>query len=106
MATLRPLSNTVLFQFLDRTDGKMGSFTERTRSGLIIPTVKSTQKVARWGTVVAVGPKVEGLEPGDFIMIEALMWTRHEVFEGQKIWKTNDEKILFVTNDIALTVMY
>jgi co-chaperonin GroES (HSP10) len=103
---LRPLNNTVLFQHMDQTTGQSGSFSERTRSGLIIPKLQSTQKGERWGKVVAVGPDVHGVEPGEFILIEPLMWTEHEVFEGEKIWKTNDTKILLVTDDESPTVSW
>lgn len=106
MSTLRPLRNTVLFRFLDETGGSRGEFSERTRSGLIIPKLQSTQKGERWGKVVAVGPDVAGVEVGEFILIEPMMWTNHEVFEGEKIWKTNDEKILLVTDDESQTVPY
>jgi co-chaperonin GroES (HSP10) len=103
---LNPLGNTVLFSFLDDTGGQAGTFTERTRTGLIIPKLQSTQKGERWATVTAVGPDVVGLSPGDFILIEPLMWTRHVVFEGEKVWKTNTDKIIMATKDINLTIQY
>ena len=104
--TLRPLSNSILFEFLDRTGGAAGAFSERTRSGLIIPKTQSTQRKERWGRVLYLGPDVEGVQIGEFILIEPLMWTTHETFEGQKIWKTNSEKVLMVTGDESLTVSY
>jgi co-chaperonin GroES (HSP10) len=103
---LRPILNTVLFTFLDKTEGAKGAFSERTRGGIILPTVKSTQRDDRWGRVEAVGPDVYGLEVGEFILIEALQWNRSEVFEGDKLWKTDDTKILLVTTDENLTVNY
>jgi len=105
MATLRPFGHNILFKFLDETSGSRGEFSERSRSGLIIPKLQNTQKGERWGEVLAVGPDA-GVEVGDYILIEALMWTRNEVFEGQKIWKTNADKVMAVTSDIALTVQY
>lgn len=104
--TLRPLSHTVLFQFLDTTSGQEGRFSERTRSGLIIPTLQQTQKGERWGRVVAVGPDVEGISAGDFVLIEPLMWNVHGKFEGEKFWKTNADKILAVSNELADTVQF
>lgn len=108
MPSLRPLRNNVLFEFLDQTGGAQGKFTERTRSGLIIPNLQSTQKDHRWGKVLAVGPEAEtdGIKVGDFILIEALMWTNHEVFEGEKLWKTDTSKIMCVTDDESQTVTY
>lgn len=105
--SLRPLGNTVLFQFLDATVSKGGRFTERTSGSIILPVLDSNQKNQnRWGKVVAVGPKVEGLEPGDFILIQALQWTFGSHFEDDKIWKTNDEQILAVTNDEDSTIQF
>jgi co-chaperonin GroES (HSP10) len=106
MKKLQPIGITILFQFLDETNGAHGSFSERTRSGLIIPTLSTTQKGERWGKVIAVGPKVEGILPGDFVMVEPLMWTRRVELDGENIWKTNTDKIMMVTSDIKLTVQY
>jgi co-chaperonin GroES (HSP10) len=106
MSTLRPLGNTILFTFLDATSGSAGKFTERTRGGLIIPQLQSTQKGERWGKVTHIGPDVEGIAVGEFILIEPMMWTTHEVFEGEKVWKTNDTKVMAVTDDESLTVTW
>jgi co-chaperonin GroES (HSP10) len=105
MATLRPFGNNILFKFLDETGGSRGEFSERSRSGLIIPKLQNTQKGERWGEVLAAGPDA-GVEVGEYILIEPLMWTRNEVFEGQKIWKTNADKVMALTSDVALTVQY
>lgn len=104
---LRPLKNTVLFSFLDETAGAKGRFTERTKGSIVIPVLNTSQdKTPRWARVTAVGPDVDGVQPGDFILIEPLQWTRHEVFEGDKIWKTDDSKILCVTDDEASTYQF
>ena len=98
---LRPLRNNVMFKFLDETLGIKGAFTETTNSGIIIPRTNSTQKVSRWGEVVALGPDAEagGLNVGDYILIEALMWMEGVKFGDGKVWKTDDTKVLAVTND-------
>ena len=103
---LRALNHSVLFKFLDETSGQTGSFSERTRSGLIIPKLKGTQKGERWGEVLVIGPDVKGVLVGDYILIEPLMWTMGEVFEGTKVWKTNTDVIMAVSNDLADTVQY
>lgn len=100
---LRPLRNNVMFKFLDDTAGEKGVFTDTHRSGIIIPRSTKNQKVHRWAEVVALGPDAEagGLCVGDFILIEALMWMEGVKFEGSKVWKTDDSKVLAVTNDRA-----
>ena len=106
LSQLRPLGSTILFQFMDETSGARGEFSERTRSGLIIPRIENTQKGERWGRVIAVGPDVDGVLVGEFILITPLMWTNYESFDGQKIWKTDDTKVLMVTDDESQTVPY
>lgn len=104
---LRPLNNTVLFKFLDDTSAKGGRFAERTKSSIIIPVLDSVQKTTnRWGRVVAVGPKVDGLEPGDFILIQALQWTFGAEYDDQKVWKTNPDQVIVVTNDESETIQF
>jgi co-chaperonin GroES (HSP10) len=93
-----------MFRFIEETGGSKGRFAERVRaSGIIIPSSVTAQKVARWAQVVCVGPKAAeaGLNPGDYILIEALMWMEGTTFEGEKLWKTDDSKIMAVTNDFA-----
>lgn len=97
---LRALGSNILFTFLDDTAGAKGRFAERTKGQIIIPVLDSAQhKTDRWGKVVSVGPNVYGVSPGEFILIKALQWTRSGEYEGQKIWKTNDEQVIVVTDD-------
>jgi len=101
--TLLPLKSNVMFQFLDETAGAKGRFTDRkTESGIIIPTLDSSQKLPRWGKVIAAGPESE-VKEGEYILIEALMWSFGIEFEGEKIWKTDDSKIMMVTEDVQET---
>jgi co-chaperonin GroES (HSP10) len=97
---LRAIGNSILFTFLDETSGKAGRFTERVKSNIIVPILNSTQtNTHRWGKVVAVGPDVYDVSPGEFVLIQSLQWTLNAEFNGSKIWKTNDEQILAVTHD-------
>lgn len=100
MTTIRPLKNNIIFRFLENTFGKKGAFIEKaTAAGIIIPPTQSTQKVARWGEVIAAGPDCT-VKPGDYILIEALMWMEGVKVDDQKVWKTDESKVLVVTNDI------
>jgi co-chaperonin GroES (HSP10) len=97
---LRPLRNNVMFQFLEDTGGQKGRFHERARaSGIIIPPTMSAQKVARWGRVVAAGPLAE-VKEDDLILVEAMMWMEGSKWENGQVWKTDDTKILAITDDI------
>lgn len=100
MTTIRPLKNNVMFRFLDHTGGAKGRFTDTLRSGIIMVPGVAHQKVHRWGEVLALGPDCAGLAVGDYILIEALMWMEGTKVEGVPMWKTDDTKILAVTNDI------
>lgn len=100
---IHPLRTNIVFQFLDETAGKKGRFTDRkTESGIIIPTLDSAQKEPRWGVVTAAGPDSE-VKEGEYIFIEALMWSYGFEFEDEKYWKTDDSKVLFATDDYELT---
>jgi co-chaperonin GroES (HSP10) len=98
-----PLRNNIMFCFLDETSGSKGKFTERKlASGIVLPTLDSSQKLPRWGEVLAAGPESQ-VKPGEYILIESLMWTFGTEVDGQKMWKTDDQKIIMVTDDINET---
>lgn len=100
MATLKPLKNNVMFEFLDSSGGGKGRFTPRaTASGIIMLATTGEQKKNRWGMVIAAGPDAD-VAPGEYILIESLMWMEGTEVDGVKMWKTDDTKILAVTNDI------
>ena len=100
MTTIRALNNNVIFKFLDIRTSEKGSFIETTLSGIIIPRTNSTQRVHRWGVVVSAGPKATVTE-GDYILIEALMWMEGVRINEEMVWKTDDSKILAVTDDVS-----
>lgn len=103
---LYPFKHTVLFQFLDATEGAEGAFSERSRAGLIIPRLQATQKGERWGKVIAVGPEAADILIGDYVLIEPLMWTLNGRIASEKFWKTNADKIMAVTNDLSETTQF
>lgn len=102
MSTLRALNNTIMFKFLDETSGAKGRFTDTIPGSILVAVPTTTgQKVHRWGEVLLIGPLVDDtLKVGDYILIESLMWMEGTVVEGQKMWKTDDTKVLAVTSDI------
>jgi hypothetical protein len=107
LSALLPVGKSILFQFLDETGGGKGRFQERTSTGIIIPVLNGAQTTDnRWGKVVAVGSDVVGISPGEYIWIEALKWSSHETFNGEKVWRTIDDVVLCVTDDITETVKW
>lgn len=96
---IKPLGNNVMFRFLDITGGAKGRFTDTHRSGIILVPTVASQKVHRWGQVIASGPD-SAVAEGDYILVENLMWMEGTQVEGVKMWKTDDSKILAVTDDI------
>lgn len=100
MPKLTALRDVILFEFIDETSGIKRGFTDVTNSGIIIPQADSKQKVARWGKVLAKGPD-SGVEVNQFILIEGLQWTTRTEVDGQVLWKTEDSRILAVTDNIT-----
>jgi co-chaperonin GroES (HSP10) len=99
---IKPLRNNVRFQFLDATHGTKGAFTpRRTASGIVLLATESEQRRNRWGKVVAAGPDAS-VEVGEFILIEALMWMEGVSIDDEKIWKTDDTKIIVATTDESM----
>ena len=102
-STIKPLRNNILFIFLDETSGPKGKFTDRkTKEGIILPILDSTQKHPRWGKVLAVGPDTT-VKVGEYILIEGLQWTFGVKLDDVKMWKTDDSRVIVVTDDLMDT---
>lgn len=73
-----------------------------TEGGIVLPVLDSGQKSARWGKVIAAGPDAQ-VAIGEYILVEGLMWTFGTEVDGVKMWKTDDLKIMMVTDDVNET---
>lgn len=105
--SLRPLNNTILFSFIDDSAG--GMFISKTHSGILLSQVPKdfdAQRTPRWGRALAIGPKVNDVRIGDLILIEGLQWTEGFKYDEVRIWKTDEEKVMAITNDINNCVQY
>jgi len=90
---LNPLNNDILFVFNDEIE--QGKFVDKYGSIYLGRNQEATIKQPRWGKVIAVGPTADKeIKPGMNIMIEALAWTKGLEYDGFKIWRTIDTKIL------------
>lgn len=99
---LKPLHNSIIFQFLDDVVIRRGvtQFQEKTNWGFQISSYDESCKKPRWGVVLAVGPTVDkSITVGTKILIEALKWTESHEHEGIKFWRTNDEQVMAIDED-------
>lgn len=98
MHKLKVLNNSILFEFIQQTIN--GQFSETTSFGLAIIESKDKQlKTPRWGKVLSVGSKVKetDIQEGTYILVEPLMWTTNLEFEGSKVWRTTEDKVLAIS---------
>jgi co-chaperonin GroES (HSP10) len=98
LADLKAIGNKIIFQFCQETYG--GQFHSTTRHGIVIMENADKQLAsARWAKVVKTGPRVtDDIKVGDYVLIESLQWTTHQVWNKEKFWMTTDEKILAVSD--------
>jgi co-chaperonin GroES (HSP10) len=96
MKNLEPIKNSIIFSFDDVAVVK-GRFVETTESGIYLGKDYTLDAGApRWGRVLSLGPDVKDVVDGDKILIEASQWTYEMEFEGKKIWRTTEDKVLAV----------
>ena len=103
---LKPLNNSFIFTFF--SDTAEGRFIEKNAGRIILTNQDmSTQaKYARWGKVVAVGPKVEGFSVGDIVLIKALQWTKELKWEEKPYWKSDESQVIAIGEDESVTFTY
>lgn len=95
---LEAISNHILFEFVDRIQGK--EIYDRTASGIIIAgTSTGDQNKDRWGHVLAVGPEVTDVKVGEYILIARLKWTNGVEVEGKTYWKTDINQVLAASEE-------
>lgn len=100
---LEPLQGNIIFQFLDEISGTKREFRARsTLGGISLVTYQNEQKQPRWGVVVAVSEESD-LKPGDYILIQGLMWSNGTTFSGVDVWKTDEHQVLMYTQDVTET---
>lgn len=93
---IKPLSNNVLFTFVDEV--RDGMFFDM-HNGLVVgKTIDGSTKEPRWGTVLAIGPDVNenDIQVGKRILIEPLRWTEALKVNGVKYWFTRVNEIMCV----------
>lgn len=91
---IRPLHDSILFTFLDQAGSK--GFSSVSEAGIIIKTAEDSLNSPRWGKVLATGPKVTDVLPGQVVLIEALRWTEGFKHDGITIWRTLEKDIMAI----------
>lgn len=95
---LRPLQDSILFTFIDPIRGIM--FVEETDSGIFLgQSHQLSAAMARWATVLAIGPKVKNIVVGTKVLIEPLQWTIGFTWGGVRVWKSDASKVLAIMED-------
>lgn len=82
MSTFNPIRNRVFVTDLERG-------MQKTKSGIIIPDDNVTERGihARWGKVYKVGPDIDDIRVGDWILIEHGRWSAKFDVDGDvTVW--------------------
>jgi co-chaperonin GroES (HSP10) len=94
---IRAIHNQILFQFLDKVTVEGYFEEEKTKTGIVILSHFDTSaKTSRWAKIISLGPacsdflKKEGCE----ILIENLKWSIGVPFNGERLWKTDEDMLL------------
>lgn len=98
---LRCQKSRIIFKFVE--DTRAGSFDNKTSWGFEIKKPIEDIKTHRWGEALVVGKDVTGVKPGQFILVEAMMWSNSFTHENSKYWVTAEEKVIG-TSDTAPSI--
>lgn len=99
---LQPLGNAIFFIFEDDTTST--KFVNKAASGILIAAGAGDQSnIPRWGTVIDVGPEVDQVKAGDYILIEPGKWTQgfqdDHMTLGLRLWKTDENHVLCTSDE-------
>lgn len=94
---IKPLGNNIMFSFVD--DVRQGMFYDVEKSGIIVgKSYDGSAKEPRWGNVIAVGPDVAVIQPGQKILVEPLRWTEAMKVGDRSVWFTREAEIMCVAD--------
>lgn len=96
---LQPIDAGIFFVFVDHTTHT--SFVNRTQAGIVFAKDTGAQaNIPRWGTVISVGKDVATVQPADYVLIEPGMWTPSFDTDGIRLWKTEEAKVLAISDEV------
>ena len=91
------LEDGIIFKFLENISGQ--SFDNKTNWGFEIKDKTDDFKRPRWAKALRLGPKVVHVKENDYILIENLQWTAGLEYYGDKFWKTNESRVIMVSEE-------
>lgn len=89
---IKPQGQKIIFQFIDDANAK--GFSNTTSWNFEVKTHEHNAQSPRWGKVILTGTTVKGIESGDYVLIEPLMWTHGFTVEEVKYWATDFVKVI------------
>lgn len=93
---LRCPKQRIIFQFLDGSES--GRFVPKTEWGFEVKRQEENIKIPRWAEVKVVGRTVKAVKPGDYILIEPMMWSSPFTHDFEKYWVTDEVKVMATSN--------
>lgn len=106
---LRCLHNGFLFAWLQLRTSE-GYFVEQTKWGFSFAEVKDGNRAGynslqrtlhegHWGKVLTIGPECKEVKIGDYVMIEPMMHSNAFDYDGVKIFKSDESKVLLISKE-------
>jgi hypothetical protein len=97
MSNLRCPKNRIIFQFVE--DTRSGTFNNTTTWGFEIKKATDDVKTPRWAEVKVTGKDVKAVKPGQYILVEPMMWTLSFLYDGNKYWATAEDKLIAMSDE-------
>ena len=102
MHNISAIESNVIFQFTE--DVTQSRFINSAESGMIVNSGDGNQALwPRWGKAIKIGPDVKEVIEGDYILIESGKWTLGFFIEDVRYWKTDESKIIGVSDEHGYT---
>lgn len=97
ISDIKVLADGIIFKFVEDISNK--AFQNKTDWGFIVKDRENDVKHPRWGQALVVGPTTKHVKVGDYILIENLQWTNGLTYMEEKFWKTNESKVIMVSEE-------
>ena len=92
------LEDGIISNFVENIINK--AFENKTEWGFVVNDRTNDPKQPRWGKILVVGPKVQHVKVGDYVLIENLQWTSALHYKEEKFWKTNESRVMLVSEEL------